>query len=700
MQDRSLPARPTRIAAIRGAAAFASTLTLVATVAVLAFSTGRASADVRIVSLKSDNPAIAITSATSGGVALKSVGKSDTSLFVEAGAADKDFACQQTLAITLSNGRSLSRAYDLCAANYTLTVETAAATRPAPPKAAPAETVSSSSPASPAQAKKTTSGRIERKLVMIQTDDDTAIREVFIDDRPAQVRRRSQARVFVEVEGNAKNDGQIDCRRPMRLVLADGRILQDTVDICGDWKVTMSTKAAAKQQASGGGVRRAVPSTAGPAAPPLAGGVRRPTTSGGAEGSDTSGNLRGSRDETARTDPAIRTGERTGEATEEQTETAEEARNQASANGSSSAPHDSLALPLFDNREWYVSSDQGGSLSLIYGIRETDDRGFLATCSRGSNQIDTTLLPGDLRLAENAPVDVALSARDITRRYTGSGSSANNESGQSMPVVRLAADDPIWSGLARGEALTVALQGSWRYRVSLSGSAGPVRAFQQACAAPAPAVADNPDLTRGLPVAGADPQGPTCADEGFITSVPSDLPATMIFENRRQRPVVVHWINFDGMRETYARVPPGSRMVQQTLAGHPWLVSTPSGRCLGMYLPRGRSRTVTMAPGRGGDAPVAGGPIAPPPPAPFVPGGDLVELSYDCDSGAYLSVTIDNDRQVAIVREQGLSPVTLADRSRGGVDLYYADRGYVLSGSGNRVNWQRPGSAPQYCRVF
>lgn len=654
-----------------------------------------ASADIRIVSLKSDNPAIAITSASSGGTVLKSVGKSDTSLFVEAGAADKDFACQQTLAITLSNGRSLSRSYDLCAANYTLTVETAAATRPAPPKAAPAETVSSS----PAQAKKTTSGRIERKLVMIQTDDDTAIREVFIDDRPAQVRRRSQARVFVEVEGNAKNDGQIDCRRPMRLVLADGRILQDTVDICGDWKVTMSTKAAAKPQA-GSGVRQAVPSTAGPAAPPLAGGVRRPTTSGDAEGSNTSGNLRGSRDETARNAPATRTGERTGEGTEERTKTTEDARDGAPASESSSAPHDALALPLFDKREWYVSSGQGNTSSLVYGIRETDDRGFLATCQRGSNQIDTTLLPGNLRLAENAPVEVTLSARDITRRYTGRGSSTNNESGQSMPVVRLAADDPIWSGLVRGETLTVALQGTWRYRVSLSGSAGPVRAFQQACATPAPVLADNPDLTRGLPVASADPQGPTCADEGFITSVPSDLPATMIFENRRQRPVIVHWINFDGLRETYANVPPGSRMVQQTLVGHPWLVSTPSGRCLGMYLARGRSRTVTIAPARDSDAPVASRPIAPPPPAPFVPGGDLVELSYDCDSGAYLSVTIDNDRRVAIVREQGLSPVTLADRSGGGGDLYYADRGYVLSGSGNRINWQRPGSPPQYCRVF
>ncbi len=656
-----------------------------------------ARADIRIVSLKSDDPAVSIASATAGGKALKSVGKSETSLFVELGEKNRDFVCQQTLAVKLSDGRSLTRAYDICAANYTLTVETAAAVRPTP---ATSTASPASSRAREEQAKTGGSGRIERKLVMIQTDDDTAIREVSIEGRPAQVRRRSQARVFVEVEGNAKNDGQIDCRRAMRLVLADGRILEDEVDICGDWKVTMRTDAKAIRQAgTRDGVRQAVPSTAGPAAPPLAGGVRRPTPA--PSNGDNSGGLRGSRDDTARKNSATTTG---ADKTETQAPgSAQLARNEqtasASANGNASSAHDSLALPLFEGREWYVMDGRGDSVSLVYGIRETDDRGFLASCSRGSNLIDATLAASNVRLAENAPVDVTLSARDVTRSFTGRGSSADNESGQSLPIVRIAADDPIWSGLARGDTLTVALNGTWRYRVSLSGSARAVRAFQQACARPAPVIADSSDLTRSLPSAEAG--GPSCADEGFIASVPSDRPATIVFVNERRRPVIVHWIDFDGFRQSPTQLPPGGRMVQATLAGHPWLVSTPDGRCLGMYMPQGPTRTVTVMPGPGDrDGSVVSRPIAPPPPAAYVPGGDLVELSYDCDSGAYLNVTIDNDRQVAVVRERGLSPVTLADRSGGGVDLNYAGRGYALSGSGNRVTWERPGSPPQYCRIF
>ena len=143
-------------------------------------------------------------------------------------------------------------------------------------------------------------------------------------------------------------------------------------------------------------------------------------------------------------------------------------------------------------------------------------------------------------------------------------------------------------------------------------------------------------------------------------------------------------------------------MVQPTLAGHPWLVTNPAGQCLGIYLPQGRTRVVTISPGRPAPAPLPEpdyvAPVAPAPLFP-APGNDLVEINYDCDSGAYLAVTIDNTRRVAIVRESGLSPVTLADRSNS-ADLYYAQRGYVLSGAGNRVTWQRPGAAPQSCRVF
>lgn len=549
--------------------------------------------------------------------------------------------------------------------------------------------------------------RLQRRLVMIQTDDDTAIREVQMDGKAMQVRRRAEARVFVEVEGDAKNDGQIDCRRSLRLVLADGRILSDEVDICGDWKVTMTTKGATSRQADAGGrgVRQAVPSGAGPSTPPRAGGVRRPSVDGNADDG-----LRGSRDEaqattretpsTAAEDAQGRQDEAAAAARADENRSRDEARNAEPLQDQAGVPQ---GLPLFEGRTWYVEDLGGEELQLVYGLRQTDDRALRASCRRGSNRIEMQLAATADPLAENQQVSVQLSARDVSRSYTGRGSSANNEAGRSEPVVTLAADDPIWTGMIRGETLDVGIAGNWRYRVSLSGSARPVRSFQQACATPAPVVATPaPEMTRGLPVAGGS-GSISCFEEGEISSVPSDQPARMIFVNDRNRPVIVHWLDFDGLRQTQAEVPPGGRMIQDTLAGHPWLVSNLRGRCLGIYLAGGGTRTVTILPGRADAEP---GPVyqpAPPPqylPPEPLPSGDVLPLSYDCDSGAYLDVTIDNARRTATVRERGLTPVTLPDRSGGGGELNYVGRGYALTGSGNTVTWQRPGMPPQFCRIF
>ncbi|GGF06357.1 hypothetical protein GCM10007285_37810 [Stappia taiwanensis] len=532
---------------------------------------------------------------------------------------------------------------------------------------------------------------------MITTDDDAPIREVLIDGTAMEVRRRSKARVFVEVAGDPDNDGQIRCRRRVRLVLADGRILEEPVDICGDWKVTVKASATVRSANQAGGtartVRPAVPSTASPSAPPLAGGIRRPETGSG--GKDA---LRGSTDAAPATSAPVPAGKM------ESPEPAPQApaTDMAATPQSGAEPVAGNALPtdfgpVIEGRSWNVARE-GGELRLYYGLATTHDRTLVASCRAGSGQMTFRSAETRSELAEGAPVDVTLSANDITRSYTGKGS-PRAETGLSHPLVSLSAEDPIWSGLIRGQTLKVAVDGTWRFGLSLKGSARHVRQFQSACARPAPVVARPAPVGGDRPAGGAT--GPTCADEGFITSIPSDRPSTLVFNNTRRRPVVVHWINFDGNRETQARIPPGGEMVQRTLSGHPWLVSTTDGRCIGIYLAGDRNRTVTLRPGRVAPVPdpIYRAPEPLLPPANIAPGPDLLDIGYDCDSGAYLTVTIDNDRRLATVHEAGRSPVTLADRGSG-PGFYYAGRGYVLSGDGNRAVWQRPGAPPQYCRVF
>ncbi|MAA99022.1 MAG: hypothetical protein CMN87_00380 [Stappia sp.] len=643
----------------------------IAIAALLAFmGTGMARAETRIVSVKSDKDTLGIASVSAGGAALKAVGKSDTSLFVEAGTADAPFACDQTLTITLSDKRRLTRDYDLCALGYTVTVETQAARAPEPEK-----------PAQTASAATSSSGRIERKLVMIQTSDDTAIRDVEIDGSPVQVRRRAQARVFIEVSGNADNDGQIDCRRDMRLVLADGRILEDEVDICGDWKVTMDASATARRAAGANrNVRQAVPSGSGPRAPQRSGGVRPADVTGNDTSSD---GLRGSREE--RETSTSRDGEPANE-------------RAAAGNAAEPATTPDAGIALIDDKSWTSAPDGAEGWRLVYGVPETDDEAFVAACRTGADTI-TLRLPGIAAgLAEGQAIPVTLAARDVRRNFTARGSAPGGETGQSDPVIELSATDPVWEALARGQDLSVAVEGTWRARLSLSGSAAPVRRFRDACSS-AP-----PQQVARAPVAGATSRAPgrgdpACGDEGFISSMPSDRPGRIILENDRNRPVMVYWIDFDGLRQFQARVPPGGRMVQRTLAGHPWLVAAPNGRCLAIYTARAGDRNVRVAPGRppalAAPAPEPG--WAPPPGPPA--GGDFVNFSYDCDNGRALDVTIDNDRRVAIVSESGRAPVTLPDVSRG-ADFSYVGRGYGLYGDGRNVTWERPGARATYCRLF
>lgn len=641
-----------------------------------------AHADKRIVSIRTDAKDVSIASVASAGQTLPEVGRSSDGVFVEVGKDDTPFACKQRLAIGLSNGAALDRSFDLCALNHAVTV-----------KVAEAKSVETTA-AQPAPARSTKAKPPERKLVMITTDDDAPIREVLIDGTAMEVRRRSKARVFVEVAGDPDNDGQIRCRRRVRLVLADGRILEEPVDICGDWKVTVKASATVRGANQAGDtartVRPAVPSTASPSAPPLAGGIRRPETGSGSKDA-----LRGSTD----TAPARQTPAAADKTTTASTAPAPESTappRDEDGTVSGNAPPTDFG-PVIEGRSWNVARE-GGELRLYYGLATTHDRTLVASCQPGAGEMTFRSAETRSELTEGAPVDVTLSANDITRSYTGKGS-PRAETGLSYPLVNLSAEDPIWSGLIRGQTLNVAFDGTWRFGLSLKGSARHVRQFQSACARPAPVVASPPPVGGDRPVGGAS--GPSCSDEGFITSIPSDRPSTLVFANTRRRPVVVHWINFDGNRETQARIPPGGEMVQRTLAGHPWLVSTTDGRCIGIYLAGDRSRTVTLRPGRVAPVPdpIYREPEPLLPPANIAPAPDLLDIGYDCDSGAYLTVTIDNDRRLATVHEAGRSPVTLAERGSG-PGFYYAGRGYALSGEGNQAVWQRPGAPPQYCRVF
>ncbi|NRG16695.1 MliC family protein [Rhizobiales bacterium] len=615
----------------------------------LILGAGAAIAETRILSVGTDDADVNVEAVYFANERLREVGRSEDNVFVEIGKPDESFVCRRSLRFRLSNGHELRKTLDLCATNYQVSVATGEALR------------------------------IEREVVMIEVDDGSEIREVRISGRPAKITRKAPGTAYVEVEGDPANQGRITCRQDLRIVLQDGRILNKEDDLCGDNRVFIAADTAGearqgeRQQRT---VRQAVPSRTSPSAPPLSGGSRpqRP-------GQDRSGET-----DTARSTPR------------------DTLSGEADANGLRTDTGDGEGLlTRYANKRWIVEDPSGTdrTAALIYGTPETDDIAFYATCTAESGEAEITLAESTDSLREGSPVDVALQAREEARRYRAVGAPLNEETDQSHPTFTIETGDPLWEDLARGYDLKVGIGGEWRYSVSLDGSAAKVRRFHTLCSPPQRIVEADParpapGYGQGAPAVPAD--GPTCANEGVIRAIASDEPASITFRNNRRQPVFLNWIDYRGDRVLEANIPPGGVLRQPTVMGHPWLVSSPRGRCLGIYLPSRSARVVDIRPGRP-QAPVAPPPVAAPYEPPYPTRPRVSDADYACDYGTQLNVIFDNSRNVAVVREFGLSPVTLYQR-RSGSGFFYKLRGYELRGSGNRATWLRPGAPPVACRVF
>jgi len=137
-------------------------------------------------------------------------------------------------------------------------------------------------------------------------------------------------------------------------------------------------------------------------------------------------------------------------------------------------------------------STGGGSAILSFGVPNSDDGTFSATCRLTSGRANVELLRMVDGLAEDAPVQVTLFAGAFTRTYPAKGSPVSQMDGGSHPVFAAPASDPLWAALAKEAQLVVSVGGGESYAISLKGSSAPVRQFLAACSPtppPAPVAA-------------------------------------------------------------------------------------------------------------------------------------------------------------------------------------------------------------------
>lgn len=74
--------------------------------------------------------------------------------------------------------------------------------------------------------------------------------------------------------------------------------------------------------------------------------------------------------------------------------------------------------------------------------------------------------------------------------------------------------------------------------------------------------------------------------ERRIHAMDVDTPAQVIFINNSETPYERYWLNFEGKRQYYGPVMPGSVVSQATWANHAWLLMAPDETVLGVFVAR------------------------------------------------------------------------------------------------------------------
>jgi hypothetical protein len=133
-----------------------------------------------------------------------------------------------------------------------------------------------------------------------------------------------------------------------------------------------------------------------------------------------------------------------------------------------------------DRMRWYV--DGAGPLRLVHGIKETDNRDFVASCVKGSGTIKVALTQTTKWLHAGNYVTVGIASGAGSGLYIGIGV-ADDNTGAALPVLSVETVDPLLGWLASGKSLLINLGGELVYEVALTGSGPAASAFRAACRA-------------------------------------------------------------------------------------------------------------------------------------------------------------------------------------------------------------------------
>jgi len=83
--------------------------------------------------------------------------------------------------------------------------------------------------------------------------------------------------------------------------------------------------------------------------------------------------------------------------------------------------------------------------------------------------------------------------------------------------------------------------------------------------------------------------------EGELRSTEDAYETNLIFVNNSVVALERFWLNFDGERQNYGTIAPGSTISQRTYSDHYWLVEAPGGQVLGIFRPNAHVGVIVVS---------------------------------------------------------------------------------------------------------
>lgn len=111
-------------------------------------------------------------------------------------------------------------------------------------------------------------------------------------------------------------------------------------------------------------------------------------------------------------------------------------------------------------------------------------------------------------------------------------------------------------------------------------------AIKLAALSPSPPLAPEANATTG--------KTQPCSSERRLKSIKADSRVSMTFRNQSSEAISAYWLNYDGKRVLYQRIPAGGSFGVDTFISHPWVLATDTGECRTIVMPDQQQRLVSF----------------------------------------------------------------------------------------------------------